>query len=134
MKEVQLGRYAGPFLMPPFENYIQSPIGLVPKDGGTKTRLIFHLSYPRTGGSSVNSEIPRNLCSVKYPDLESAIRLCQHIGKSSKTIFLSKSDMSLAFRHLLMKVRDFMLLLMKAEHPETGVTYYFVDKCLPFGS
>ena len=82
----------------------------------------------------MNSEIPKNLCSVKYPDLESAIRLCQHIGKSSKTIFLSKSDMSSAFRHLPMKVRDFMLLMMKAEHPEMGVTYYFMDKCLPFGS
>ena len=34
MKEVKLKRYAGPFEMVPFENFIQSPIGLVPKDGG----------------------------------------------------------------------------------------------------
>ena len=47
MKEVELKRYAGPFEDIPFTNYIQSPIGLVPKDGGLKTRLIFHLSYPR---------------------------------------------------------------------------------------
>ena len=37
MKEVKLGRYAGPFSDPPFKNYIQSPIGLVPKDGGRDT-------------------------------------------------------------------------------------------------
>ena len=34
MKEVKNKRYAGPFVDPPFENFIQSPIGLVPKDGG----------------------------------------------------------------------------------------------------
>ena len=37
MKEVKEGRYAGPFEEIPFEYYIQSPIGLVPKDGGRKT-------------------------------------------------------------------------------------------------
>ena len=47
MKEVELKRFAGPFPDPPFEHFMQSPIGLVPKDGGKKTRLIFHLSYPR---------------------------------------------------------------------------------------
>ena len=34
MKEVKAGKYAGPFDIIPFDNYIQSPIGLVPKDGG----------------------------------------------------------------------------------------------------
>ena len=47
MKEVKLGRYAGPFPTIPYEeDFIQSPIGLVPKDQGCDTRLIFHLSYP----------------------------------------------------------------------------------------
>ena len=48
MKEVKEKRYAGPFKDLPYKHdYIQSPIGLVPKDGGKKTRLIFHLSHPR---------------------------------------------------------------------------------------
>ena len=47
MKEIAEKRMAGPFEDIPFEHFIQSPIGLVPKDGGKKTRLIFHLSYPR---------------------------------------------------------------------------------------
>ena len=42
-EEVKVGRVAGPFAEIPFENYIQSPIGLVPKSGGDQTRLIFHL-------------------------------------------------------------------------------------------
>ena len=46
MKEVKEKRYVGPFADPPFDCFIQSPIGLVPKDGGVNTRLIFHLSYP----------------------------------------------------------------------------------------
>ena len=58
MKEVEARRYAGPFEQIPFDNYIQSPIGLVPKDGGTKTRLIFHLSYPKGGTSSINYNTP----------------------------------------------------------------------------
>ena len=31
MKEVELKRYAGPFEAIPYKNFIQSPIGLVPK-------------------------------------------------------------------------------------------------------
>ena len=31
MKEVKVKRLAGPYEEVPFENYIQSPIGLVPK-------------------------------------------------------------------------------------------------------
>ena len=57
MKEVEKGRYTGPFKDIQFEYYIQSPIGLVSKDGGKDTRLIFHLSYPRSG-DSVNSGTP----------------------------------------------------------------------------
>ena len=49
MKEVALERYADPYKKLPFtDDFIQSPIGLVPKDNGKDMRLIFHLSYPRT--------------------------------------------------------------------------------------
>ena len=37
MKEVKEGRYAGPFKDNPYKYYIQSPIGLVPKDNGKNT-------------------------------------------------------------------------------------------------
>ena len=56
MKKVELKRYLGPWEENniPFENFVQSPIGLVPKDGG-KTRLIFHLSYKfPNGNESIN--------------------------------------------------------------------------------
>ena len=130
MKEVQLGHFAGPFAEPPFEYFVQSPIGLVPKDKGKKTRLIFHLSYPRDG-ESVNVCIPKESCSVKYPDFEEAVKLCLAEGKSCS---VTKSDMSSAFRHVPLRKDQWYLLVMKAYHPLTKKLCYFVDKCLPFGS
>ena len=87
MKEVKLKRVAGPFNEIPFDNFIQSPIGLVPK-ANNKTRLIFHLSYnfkdePNPDGNSVNACTPRELCSVKYNDLDTAIRQCLKTSGSS---------------------------------------------------
>ena len=72
MKEVKLRRFPGPFTEIPFNNYIQSLVGLVPKNGGKDTRLIFHLSAPK--GVSVNSNTPPEKFSVRYKDLDNAIR------------------------------------------------------------
>ena len=130
MDEVKLGRFAGPFESPPFEHFVQSPIGLVPKDKGQKMRLIFHLSYPRDG-DSVNSGIPCSECTVKYPEFDEAVKLCLNEGVGC---YIGKSDMSSAFRHVPMARDQRWLLVMKAEHPCTGKIMYFIDKCLPFGS
>ena len=73
MTEVKARRYAGPYENPPFKHFIQSPIGLVPKDKGKKTRHIFHLSYPKDG-VSVNSSIPPEDCTVQYPDFLEAVK------------------------------------------------------------
>ena len=138
MKEVNKGRYAGPFKKIPFENYVQSPIGLMPKDGGTKTRLIFHLSYEfkRSGNKSINVHISKEACLVKYKDLDHAIRNCFRWGGSGKTksVFLGKTDVELAFRLVPLQKSCWYLLVMMAEHPVTKEKWYFVDKCLPFGA
>ena len=132
MKEVELKRYAGPFEKIPYSHdFIQSPIGLVPKDGGTKTRLIFHLSYPRNGNTSVNYNTDDDLIHVSYPDFDSAIRICLREGKGCK---IAKSDLSSAFRHLCIHKRFWRYLIMKAKCLLNGRTFYFVDKCLPFGA
>ena len=110
MKEVGLGRYAGPYEKPSFEYYIQLPIGLVPKDNGVNARLIFHLSYPRSG-DSVNSGTPKELCSVQYCEFDEAIKRCIEEGVGC---FISHSDFSAAFRNLGIKREHWPLLLMKA--------------------
>ena len=132
MKEVQAGRYAGPFTEIPFQNYIQSPIGLVPKDNGSSTRLIFHLSYPRSSQHtiSVNANTPRDQCRVKYQDFNMAIKRCIEEGPNCH---LSIADIKSAFRVLGICPQHWKYLIMKARSPLDGRIYYFVDKCLPFG-
>ena len=136
MKEVKLKRYAGPFKTIPFKYYIQSPIGLVPKDNGKNTRLIFHLSYPRRPNSpSVNAYTPEWLCKVKYPDISNAIRLCiSEAGTRSRPVFIARSDVSAAFRNLCVSKRYWKYLVMKAKSPFDHLWYYFFDKCLAFGA
>ena len=144
MKEVKLKRVAGPFETVPFDSYIQSPIGLVPK-AGNKTRLIFHLSYDFTRDNepgvpnSVNACTPRELCSVKYNDFDVAIHHCIELSElakllkeGDKTIFLGKTDLTSAFRVLCMNLESFKWLIFKAKDPSDGRFKYFVDKCLPF--
>ena len=48
--------------------------------------------------------------------------------------YIGKSDMQSAFRNLRLKVRNFQWLLLKAKSPIDGKTYWFVEKCLPFGA
>ena len=143
MKEVKLGRYAGPFSKPPFKHYIQSPIGLVPKDKGRKTRLIFHLSFDfgsEENQKSVNYHIPESKCTVKYRDLDHAIKnslkLMDQLGLFEKRqpIFYSKTNLESAFRAVPLRLQDHWLLMMAAFHSVTGKKYYFYDLCLPFGA
>ena len=135
MKEVKLGRVAGPFELPPFPNFIQSPIGLVPK-AGNQTRLIFHLSYNFSGNleldGSVNHFTPKDLCRVKYRDLDYAVQTC--LKFRNKAIFLAKSDLKSAFRLVPLKKSSYPWVLFKAEDPRTGRMVFFVDKVLPFGA
>ena len=143
--EVKLARYAGPFKLDdlPFDKYIQSPIGLVPK-AGRETRLIFHLSYNfDNGNSSLNADTPKDKCWVKYRDLDHAVKNCLLLLEKANeiaeegmvaVIFYSKADLKSAFRILPILVIQRKWLLMMAENPITGEKLYFIEKCLPFGA
>ena len=122
MKEVELKRVAGLFKKIPFENYIQSPIGLVPKAVNSgQTRLIFHLSYKfKTEPSgSLNAHMPPQLCSVSYRDLDYAIKTFLETVEQEKNndsiqsthrnmrnkptiVYSGKTDARSAFRILLL--------------------------------
>ena len=155
MKEVSLNRYAGPFDEVPYHNFIQSPIGLVPK-AGNQTRLIFHLSYNFGDNleklGSVNHFTPKEMCTVKYNDLDHAIKaslklakesqtnkldpkLIDHIGEQIvATIFYSKSDLKSAFRLVPILAGQRCWLIMMTVNPNNGKIVYFADKNLPFGA
>ena len=154
MKEVKLKRVAGPFDQIPFDNYIQSPIGLIPKAGsGDQTRLVFHLSYDfgaQQDLGSVNSNTPREMCSVTYNDLDHAVHSILILRQEEETrrrhmkhrsmdspvivIYLGKSDIKSAFRVLPLSRDSYQWAVMMVQNPITKKWQYFVDKCLPFGA
>lgn len=121
MKEISLGRIAGPFKKPPFKQFKVSPVGLVPKNDGT-WRLITHLSYPE--GGSVNDGIDKQLCSVSYTSFD---QVAQLVFKSGKGALMAKRDVKSAFRLLPVCPNDFHLLGIHIEDD------YFFDKMLPMG-
>ena len=144
MDEINERRVAGPFSSIPSRNFIQSPIGLVPKSGN-RTRLIFHLSYNfsnKDQDKSLNHFTPKKICSVKYNDLDHAITCCLRTSErisdltqgKRKLVYLSKTDLRSAFRMLPVQSQLWKWLIFKAENPKTGKVMYFVDKCLPFGA
>ena len=141
MQEIVLGRVAEPFETVPFENFVQSPIGLVPKMGG-KTRMIFHFSYKfKNGNESINHWIPKSQCSVHYHDLDHTVKNVLELNRQVQAMhggtgshIFGKTDLQSAFRVLCMSKNSWCWLIMMAKHPITGKKIFFVDKCLPFGS
>lgn len=124
MKEVALGRVAGPFPTPPFPNFQVSPIGLVPKKHSTKFRTIFHLSFPKSGVTSINYSISKEDYSLQYITIDNAIEGILGLGQGS---FLAKTDIESAFRLIPLRPSDYELFGMYWQ----GSYYY--DKVLPFG-
>ena len=76
-KELSMGRIAGPFINPPFPTFRISPIGLVQKKDGD-FRMIHNLSHPMH--NSVNDFIDSEFCSVRYANIDDAVKLVKRIG------------------------------------------------------
>lgn len=132
MAEVKEKRYIGPLKESqiPWANFIQSPLSLVNKKGNKdKFRLVFDLSYP--AGDSVNYHTPEHLKRTSYFDVDHAIKNSIQAGPGC---YYTTADFSAAFRQLPLKRSHWRWLVMKAQCPIDGRTYYFVDKNLCFGS
>jgi hypothetical protein len=79
MKEIQLGRIAGPFSNPPVPTFRVSPISVIPKQSSSEFRLIHNLSFPSE--NSVNDFINKEFCTVKYSSINDAVRMIYKLGK-----------------------------------------------------
>lgn len=123
-KEVALGRIAGPYDSPPFTNFQVSPIGLVPKKHSSKFRTIFHLSFPKSGATSINHFSSKEDHSLQYITIDNAIKGIQSLGQGC---FPAKTDIESAFRLIPLKPKDCELFGICWE----GKFYY--EKVLPFG-
>ena len=95
MKEVALGRVAGPLPTPPFPNFQVSPIGQVPKNQSDKFRTIFNLSFPKSGTASINSSISKEDYSLQYITVDNAIQGFLSLGQGC---YAAKTDIESAFR------------------------------------
>ena len=116
-------RIAGPFLNPPFQNLVCSPLGLIPKNIPGKFRLIHDLSFPK--GNSINSHIPSENSAVQYDSIDTVIKLIKHFGRHC---LMAKCDIEDAFRLVPIHPTDYHLL---------GFTWnnlYYYDRCLPMGA
>ena len=49
-------------------------------------------------------------------------------------VVVGKSDLKSAFHILRLSQESWKWLIMQAKDPKSGIWYFFVDKCLPFGS
>ena len=65
-------------------------LALYLKQGKSKTRLIFHLSYDFPDDNdgqrckSLNHHTPKDLCPVKYPDVDYAVRVYLHLKRQEE--------------------------------------------------
>jgi hypothetical protein len=118
-KEIQLGRIAGPFSIPPLSNLRCSPVGVLPKKSGwrLRTNLSGHV------GNSVNDHIDPDLRSELYDSFCHTISMIQTLGRGA---LLRTMDLSNAFRLLPIHPSDFCFLGMRIDDK------YYIDKCMPF--
>ncbi|XP_062591615.1 uncharacterized protein LOC134253122 [Saccostrea cucullata] len=122
-KELGLNRISGPHVLKPFDNFICSPLGLVPKKLPGEFRIIHDLSFPE--GNSVNEHISRENAVVQYDSIENVIQLIKKFGKGA---LMAKLDIEDGFRNIPIHPSDYHFLGFLWNNQ-----YYF-DKCLPMGA
>ena len=112
----------GPFKRSSIPDAHISRFGVIPKNHQpNKWRLIIDLSHPAS--RSVNDGIPKNLCSLTYITVDSAIQRIQLLGQGT---LLAKIDVKSAFRLLPVHPSDRHLLAMDWDHS------LYINTCLPF--
>ncbi len=115
------GRVVGPWSSPPTSTYVASPLGAVSK-GIDKIRLIHDLSFPP--GLSINDHIDHDTYSLQYITVD---QVAQCVAQYPEPGWLAKSDLSNAFKHIVVKPQQWHKL---------GFTWnglYYCSTVLPFG-
>lgn len=122
-KELGFNRVSGPYISKPFDNFICSPLGLVPKKLQGEFRIIHDLSFPE--GNSVNKHITRDKAVVQYESIENMIQLIKKFGVGA---LMAKLDIEDGYRNISIHPLDYHFLGFVWNNQ-----YYF-DKCLPMGA
>lgn len=130
-KELQLGRYSGPFspneLFLNIGHFRTAPLGVVPKPNSTSFRIIQDLSFPRNNPTifSVNSEID----SSDYPCEWGTFAQCFFlVAAAPPGTQVSVFDVDSAYRNIP---------ILPAEQHHFCVAWegsIYIDHCVAFGS
>ena len=120
-KELELQRRCGPYTQPPFPFSFANPLGVVFKKGGSKPRIIHHLSYPRNG-DSVNAYIMH--LEVKMKAFERAVDNLRTCGQGC---YMAKIDIESAYRCIPVNPLDWPLQGMQWDGQ------FFFDIVMQFG-
>ena len=130
-KDCACGRKGGPFLQPPMQNFVGSPMGaFVKKRSPGKIGEIHDLSWPP--GESVNDHIFED-CSVHYITMDKIASLVKHCGSGC---FMAKLDLEDAYKHIMVRCEDCELLGSVWDFKDENghiTNVYYVDLVLPFG-
>ncbi len=122
-KEIDKGRFAGPYSSPPFDSFQTSPLSIKPKKCPGEYRLVLDLSAPYDD-TSVNKNIDKKWASVHYASIMDAVDILLRLGRGS---FMAKTDIESAFRLVPIHPDDYHLLCFTLD----GLFYF--DKSLPMG-
>ena len=122
-EEISHRRLVGPFIPQLVPSAHINRFGVIPKHHQpNKWQLIVDLSHP--SGHSINDGIPKDLCSLTYITIDTAIEQIRTLGRGT---VLAKIDIKSAFRLLPVHPADRHLLAMKWN------TQVYIDACLPYG-
>ena len=124
--DLEAGKLLGPFSVPPFEKFVVSPLGAIPKRGGDKIRLIHDLSYPAS--DSVNLAIDPEDYSLHYSSIDVAVAACAKFNDP----ILANIDIKDAYKAVGVAKEHWHLLGLKWQLPGVEGSYYF-GKVLSFG-
>jgi hypothetical protein len=94
--EVQQGRVAGPFALPPLQPFQVSSFGVIPKKGQPgKWRFIVDLSSPE--GQSVNDGIDPESWTLQYIKIDDVVAM---VAKHGPGVLMAKFDVECAYRNI----------------------------------
>ena len=121
--DLRLGRVAGPFVEPPFNIFISTPIFVVPKSSPGRWRVIHDLSCKGLA-QAPNQLIADNWAAVQYASFDHALSLVAKIGPGAR---MGKQDVSDAFKILPVRPSDYPLLGFQFDNN------FYYETVLPFG-
>ena len=107
--------------LPPCSDYVSSPLGTFEWSSIGKVHTIQDLSFPP--GRSVNDHIDLDQFTLSYVTVDEVAQACTQYDKS----FLAKSDLTNAFKHILVNPRYWHLLGFSWQGK------YYASAGLPFG-